>query len=109
MTTITIFQSADGIYKGFLCQGHAGFSRAGTDIVCAAVSVLVINAINSIDRFGKQKFTCRQEEEDGIIHFELTQEPTRETTLLLDSMILGLKEVEKQYRKKYLKVKFKEV
>ncbi|WWR14561.1 ribosomal-processing cysteine protease Prp [Lachnospiraceae bacterium JLR.KK008] len=109
MTTITVFQSTEGRYKGFYCEGHAGFSKAGTDIVCAAVSILVINTINSIAQFGGQKFTCSQKEKDGVIRFELAGEPTKETSLLLDSMILGLKEVEKQYHKKYLKVNFKEV
>lgn len=109
MITITVFQSDTGIYKGFLCKGHAGFAEAGNDIVCAAVSILVINTVNSIEKFGRQAFTCQQEETDGLIRFTLAGEPTEETKLLLDSMILGLKEVEKQYHKKYLKLHFKEV
>ena len=109
MTTITVFRTDTGIYKGFLCKGHAGYAESGSDIVCAAVSVLVINTINSIEQFTEQAFTCEQEEKTGTIRFELGDAPSRETTLLLDSMILGLKEVEKQYHKKYLKLNFKEV
>ncbi|MBO5092891.1 MAG: ribosomal-processing cysteine protease Prp [Lachnospiraceae bacterium] len=109
MTTITVYQSGTGEYKGFTCSGHAGFAEAGSDIVCAAISILVINTINSIEQFGKQAFTCEQDQESGMIRFALQDMPTKETKLLLDSMILGLKEVEKQYHRKYLKLHFKEV
>ena len=109
MTTVTVYQTEEGVYKGFTCSGHAGFAEAGSDIVCAAISILVINTINSIEQFGRQKFTCRQDAENGKISFELQSAPTGETKLLLDSMLLGLKEVEKQYHKKYLKLHFKEV
>ena len=34
---------------GFHVEGHAGYADYGQDIVCSAVSVLVINCINSID------------------------------------------------------------
>ena len=109
MTTITIFQSADGTYKGDRCEGHAGFAERGSDIVCAAVSVLVINAVNSIETFSRQAFSCEQDAENGSIDLELKEQPEKETVLLLDSMVLGLKQVEQQYGKKYLRVKFKEV
>lgn len=109
MTTITVYQSGTDEYKGFTCSGHAGFAEEGSDIVCAAISILVINTINSIEQFGRQEFTCEQDQENGIIRFTLQDMPTKETKLLLDSMILGLKEVEKQYHRKYLKLHFKEV
>lgn len=109
MTTITVYQSGTNGYKGFTCSGHAGFAKAGSDIVCAAVSILVINTINSVEQFGKQNFTCEQDQESGTIRFMLEDAPTKETKLLLDSMVLGLKEVEKQYHRKYLKLHFKEV
>ncbi len=109
MTTITVFRTRKGIYQGFVCSGHAGYAEAGGDIVCAAISILVINTINSIQQLTEQAFICEQEEEAGVIRFTLSESPSKETVLLLDSMILGLKEVEKQYHKKYLKLHFKEV
>ncbi len=108
MIRITIYQSAEHGYRGFLCKGHAGYADSGEDIVCAAVSVLVINTVNSIERFGGQPFTCETEQEDGVIDFRLKDNPTAETKLLLDSMVLGLTEVEKDH-KQHLKLNFKEV
>ncbi len=48
MTKITIFRNHDGEYLGFDCLGHAGYADEGEDIVCAGISALVINTINSI-------------------------------------------------------------
>ena len=38
-------------YRGFLCEGHAGYAQEGYDIICSAVSVLTVNAVNSIEQF----------------------------------------------------------
>ena len=51
MTKITIFRNHDGEYLGFDCLGHAGYADEGEDIVCAGISALVINTINSIGLF----------------------------------------------------------
>ncbi len=55
MITITVKKrkSLSGIsIKGF----HAGYAEEGQDIVCAAVSVLMINTVNSLDAFTDDKF-----------------------------------------------------
>lgn len=108
MIRITIYRSAEHGYRGFLCKGHAGYADSGEDIVCAAVSVLVINTVNSIEKFGNQAFACKTEQGSGIIDFRLKEDPSAETKLLLDSMVLGLTEVEKDHRQ-HLKLNFKEV
>ena len=51
MTTVTIYQTKNGIYKGFELSGHAGYAKNGADIVCAAISMLTTNTINSIETF----------------------------------------------------------
>ena len=48
MTTVTLLHS-EGKLSGFLCKGHAGFARAGKDIVCAAVSVLSTTCANALE------------------------------------------------------------
>ena len=34
-----------------LSRGHAGYAEEGQDIVCAAVSALIINTVNSLETF----------------------------------------------------------
>ena len=48
MTKITIFRNQDQAFLGFDCLGHAGYAEEGEDIVCAGISALVINTINSL-------------------------------------------------------------
>ncbi|MBQ0052349.1 MAG: ribosomal-processing cysteine protease Prp [Treponema sp.] len=45
MTTITLSCGKNGVLKNCKANGHAGFSKKGTDIVCAAVTVLLRTAM----------------------------------------------------------------
>ncbi|MCR5053512.1 MAG: ribosomal-processing cysteine protease Prp [Lachnospiraceae bacterium] len=108
MTKVTI-RTHDGIYKGFKCLGHAGFAESGDDIVCAAVSILVINTINSLEIISKDKLKVEEDENKGMIKADFIEELTHEGRVLMDAMVLGLKEVEKQYGNKYLRLDLKEV
>ena len=49
MVKVTIYKDPDGRYEGFDCTGHARYADVGQDIVCAGVSALVINTINSVE------------------------------------------------------------
>ena len=82
MTNITFHTTKTGDYRGFTCEGHAGYADYGQDIVCASISVLVINTINSLEDTSK---------------------------VLMDSLVLGLTQIEKQYGKKHCKLTFEEV
>ncbi|GFI01386.1 MAG: ribosomal-processing cysteine protease Prp [Lachnospiraceae bacterium] len=109
MTSITIIKSKNGEYKEVTCQGHAGYADAGSDIVCAAVSMLVINTINSLEELTDTEMEVASSEEDGFINCRLEGPLSAGANLLLDAMILGLKNVVSQYGRQYLKLKFKEV
>ena len=109
MTTITIIKSGNGNYKRVICKGHAGFADAGSDVVCSAISMLVINTINSLDELVKAPMQVDSDEESGLIDCQFTENLNEGGRLLMDSMILGLKGVVSQYGSKYLKLKFKEV
>lgn len=36
-------------FKGFVVEGHAGYDEEGSDIVCAAVSILSYTVLNSLE------------------------------------------------------------
>ncbi|MDD2971959.1 MAG: ribosomal-processing cysteine protease Prp [Lachnospiraceae bacterium] len=109
MITITVLRDKSGNYTGFHTFGHAEFADSGEDIICAAVSMLVINTINSMEVLLQEPFECNSEDENGFIHFRFKELPGKDAVLLMDSMILGLQEVQKQYGKKYILLKFEEV
>ena len=106
MIKITVYRNSDG-YTGFKSQGHAGYAEEGYDIICAAVSVLTVNMINSIEAFTHDCFHVKQK--DGFIECRFVQPLSEASVLLMDSMILGLQDIEKDYGNEYIRLIFKEV
>jgi len=107
MTTITITKTSDDNYKEIECKGHAGYAEYGEDIVCAAVSVLTINTVNSIEQLTKDKINVFENEDDGIIRMTFKDVPSKEASLLLKSFELGAMGISDQYGSKFLNIKFR--
>ena len=108
MTTVTICKSETGSYTGINVNGHAAYAAAGSDIVCAAVSTLTINTINSIDQFTRDTVTVRQDEDQIVIEAEFNGKEgdlSPEATLLLQSYEMGVRELAKQYREVQVLIK----
>ena len=77
-------------------NGHAMFDDYGKDIVCAAVSSIVITSINGILRLDDKAISYKLSS-DGII-IDILKD-SRETNLLILNMTSLLKELEEKYRK----------
>ena len=88
MTKITIFRNHDGEYLGFDCLGHAGYADEGEDIVCAGISALVINTINSIGLFTDEPCETDADEDDGEIRLRFTSPAGHDAGLLMQSLVL---------------------
>jgi len=97
-----------GTYTQLVCDGHAGFAEYGSDIVCAACSMLILNTINGLDAITHTKMDV-QSEESGHIEVTSREELNDREMVLLDAMILGLTQVRKEYGNSYLKFYIKEV
>ncbi|MGN0472599.1 MAG: ribosomal-processing cysteine protease Prp [Lachnospiraceae bacterium] len=106
MIAVTVLRDGDRI-SGFESSGHAGFADSGKDIVCAAVSILIINTVNSMEEFTGQVFGT--ESEDGHIYCTLAKPYDQDAQLLLNAMVFGLQNIRQEYGKKYLRLDFKEV
>ena len=110
MITITV-KREDGMYRSFRSEGHSGYADEGSDIICAAVSVLAINAVNSIESLTDDP--VRAEEEDGFLRCSFPEGLSEAGTLLMEAMILGLTQtaesVSAETGEPYLKVVFEEV
>jgi len=109
MTTVIFRKTGQGEYRGLECSGHAGYARHGKDIVCAALSVLVINTLNSLEELCGLEIKPDAEEESGHIACSFPDNMDEKAVLLLDSLALGCVSIEKQYGRKYCNVKFEEV
>ena len=117
MTTIKIFRNQNKDCVGYEIRGHAEYDDSGRDIVCAAISILATTTYNSIEQLTSDKFCHEEDEELGYMYLMLQDNSSKEARLLLNSMVLGLTQLDEQFgssgkkflKKKYLKLIFKEV
>lgn len=78
-------------------EGHA--DRVPTDqedALCAAVSVLMFNTCNSLEALCKAEVVS-EVGEDGFLSFEITSEPTEQTQLIYQTLLLGMKSLLENY------------
>ncbi len=110
MLHIVIYQNKKREYTGFQTEGHAEFAEQGEDIVCAAASILVINTMNAIEAYTKDKFSMFSDEEEGLISFHFEGTVSKESDLLMKTMVLGLKDMaDDENYEEYIDLTFEEV
>ncbi len=92
MTHAAVFRRrSDGGIVGFQTEGHAGYAEKGSDIVCAAVSMLVINTINAIELYTTDDCAVQVSEADAFISLRVRSvTQSRELQVLLKALALGL-------------------
>lgn len=109
MTKITVFRNHDKEFLGFDCLGHAGYADEGEDIVCAGISALVINTINSLGMYTGEAFSADSEEESGRITLRFTSPAGHDADLLMKSLVLGLQGIQDTYGNDFIILNFREV
>ncbi|MCI7061233.1 MAG: ribosomal-processing cysteine protease Prp [Lachnospiraceae bacterium] len=106
MIDVKLIQDSAGEYTGFEMTGHAEYAEYGQDIVCAAVSALVINAINSIEEYTDDTFENSVDPESGSVRFYMTGTSIgASAALLLKSLVLGLRGIQDEYGEKHIKLR----
>jgi len=91
MILAQVTTDADGKIIAFTVKNH------GESYVCGAVSMLVLNTVNSIEALTGQSFDCDYDADGGYLSFALKGDRDSGAVLLLDAMWLGLKSVHEQY------------
>ena len=108
MTLVDLYrdgQSHDIV--GFKVSGHSGYAEAGEDIVCAGISTLTINTVNSIEKFTGDKFVLNTNEDNALIELKMSS-LSNESKILLQAFELGITSIA-QNNAEYLLINFKEV
>ncbi|MDO5336915.1 MAG: ribosomal-processing cysteine protease Prp [Eubacteriales bacterium] len=104
-------EKRNNAYMRFVSRGHAEYAEEGQDIICAAVSALIISAVNGLEAFTSEKFELRQE--DGYVSVQFTEPTGEKGTLLMDTLVLGLTNIKNsynpRYKQRFLAIKVKEV
>lgn len=94
MTRITPIKQNNELV-GFKLDGHASFRHYGYDIVCAAISCLSINTINSLEQIAHKEVDVYQG--DGFIEYRLHCKASMQSNILLESARLGYISIAEDY------------
>ena len=86
------FFTEDERITGFSVSGHSGYSEAGSDIVCAAISAVVTMAEATINEVCGAKAKVRVKEEDARVTLTLPVSCDEEESIqaVLAGMMLTL-------------------
>ena len=109
MINVIIKRDKDKIAKGIEIKGHAGYGEYGQDIICAAVSSLALNMANSVEEFTEDHFEGSVSDDGGYFSFSFPDEISPESQLLMNSLILGLQNIQRDYGAEYINFRFREV
>ena len=110
MINVTIYKDSADQYRGFMLKGHAGFAKYGSDIVCAAVSALTLNTVNSIDELTDEPFELDNDDNGGYLRLMFKQKQIDDSArILMDSLVLGLNGIRDDGNDKYIGIIYKEV
>ena len=89
----------DDRITGFSVSGHSGYSEAGSDIVCAAISAVVTMAEATINDVCGARAKVRVKDEDARITLTLPTSCDEEETVqsVLSGMMLTLISLKEDY------------
>ena len=98
----------DGLLTGYRAEGHSGYAEAGSDIVCAAVSVLGCTIVNSLESVCGV-VPVLTENREGLLAFHLPEkaEEDQGAQILMGTLKQGLSDIEEQYPR-YIKLSIQE-
>lgn len=103
MTKIEIYLKANDIV-GFECKNHSGYAESGKDIVCAGISSITQTAVLGLENIAKIGCEVKIDQKQGYLSVQIDQNEWTSTNfktaqVILQTMLCGLEDLEKQYPK----------
>lgn len=93
MININVIRNAEDKICGVKVLNH------GDPVVCSAVSILLLNACNSIEMFTSAEFSVDIDPEGGDAVLTVSRfDDEGKAELLLKSLVLGYKSIEESYK-----------
>ena len=106
MTTVEVRRDEQGV-RGLRVSGHAGYASSGSDIVCAAASVLITTCVNALESVAGITPVVRQSQKPAVISVELPEElspaQSHDARVILRTALTGFQDVAAQYPR-YLQI-----
>ncbi len=106
MTTLTVSRNAEGV-AGIRLKGHADYAEAGSDIVCAAISVLATTCANALETVAGVEPETHQDERKAETSIMLppgiSGARLHDAQTVLQTALQGFQDIAAQYPK-HLKI-----
>lgn len=100
MINITIKYKSTGEFDSLVSQGHADSAPYGQDLVCAAVSGVLLGGINALK--GKN-YSLKNNEKKGILELRNIGNISERDAIVIDTMVLQLQAIERD-NPKFIKI-----
>jgi len=101
MIKVVIKRDSEGSIRSFSVDGHAGYAKKGSDIICSAVSVTAYTAAGALQELAKLE-GCHSEA-DGHMTVTLppaiTDEQASIARIIMETAAVGFKQIELSYGK----------
>ena len=94
MTSVLLYKGSEGKLSGYRVSGHAGFARAGQDIVCAAISFMSIACANALERVAGMKPEVT--EKDALLEVKL-HDPKEQALTTFKVFESGMRDLKEAY------------
>ena len=94
MIRIALHYAGNAI-SGFECKGHAGYAPAGSDIVCAAVSILTTTCVNALESVAGARGETLVK--DGLMRYALPEGAGHDAQVILLFLRQGLRDLQEAY------------
>ena len=100
MINITIKYKSTGEFDSLVSQGHADSAPYGQDLVCAAVSGVLLGGINALK--GKN-YSLKNNDKKGILELRNIGNISERDSIVIDTMVLQLQAIERD-NPKFIKI-----
>ena len=100
MITAVLYREGKNL-TGCRIEGHSGWANAGSDIVCAAVSILGCTCVNALESVcGVIPEITEYNEKNGVLAFELPEmreDENEKAQILMGALRQGLDDLTAEY------------
>ncbi len=95
-----ILYRRNGQYTGYRSEGHSGYAEAGSDIICAGLSILESTCVNALESLLDVRVPLKVKEETGLLCFDLPAlegEKASGAQLLMGALGQGCSDLQEAY------------
>ena len=97
MIRILVQRGTEDSVRRIRVEGHSGYAEAGSDIVCAAVSVLCITLANGLRKYGDTPISARSSSADYELVFCETYRDGSVADSLVKTVLDGMSAIAQKY------------